>query len=333
MQKVAGGIQYLNFLNFAAEKETAYQTLINSELSQYSQRTAENIFHDDFSPLNQPFYFHEFAALLEEQGLQYLSEVDAYWAESQLRPEIASKLDELGDDVIRKEQFTDFIKGRPFRSSLVCRDPIKLDRDPPPNILRSFYLASQVEPVSDQPDLSSSSSEKFKTPDGQTIEIDDPMTKAALSYLQSIWSSSASFDELVEQAVAISGADGIDIDTITARLLDLFKKGFVYLHRFKPDFPTEAGERPTASRFVQWQIRRKCADITALSGMNLRPDSDLMKLLLLLCDGTRTRGELTAELAKRIEFPDTQRAETLEHLPELVDAKLGDFARLGLLHN
>ena len=333
MQKVAGGIQYLNFLNFAAEKESAYQNLINDELSQYKQRTAENIFHDDFSPLNQPFYFHEFATLLEDHDLQFLSEVDAYWTESQLRPEIAVKLDELGDDVIRKEQFTDFIKGRPFRSSLVCRDSIKLDRDPPPNIVRSFYFASQVEPASEQPDLRSSSKEKFKTPDGQNIEIDDPVTKAAVFYLQSIWSTSASFDEVVEQAVAMSGADNVDVDSVAARLLDLFKKGFVYLHRFKPEFPTEAGDRPTASRFVQWQIRRKCADITALSGMNLRPDSDLMKLLLLLCDGTRTRDELTAELGKRIEFPDTQRAEALEQLPELVDTKLADFARLGLLHN
>ncbi len=333
MQKVAGGVQYLNFLNFASEKETAYQTLINSELSQYSQRTAENIFHDDFSPLNQPFYFHEFAAMLAENGLQFLSEVDAFWTESQLRPEIAAKLDELGDDVIKREQYTDFIKGRPFRSSLVCRDSVKLDRDPPPAIMRSFYLASQLEPESGQPDIRSNTSEKFKAPNGTTTEIDDPWTKAAVLYLQSIWSSSASFDEVVEQSANRTGPDTFDADALAAHLLELFKKGFIYLHKFKPTFPTEASEKPTASRFVQWQIRRKCTDITALSGMNIRPDSDLMKLLLLLCDGTRTRDELTAELGKRVEFPEDQKAEAMRQLPDHVNEKLDEFARLGLLHN
>lgn len=334
MQKVASGIRYLGFLNFAAEKGTAYQTVINAELAQYSQRTAENIFHDDFSSMNRPFYFHEFVDMLKPQGLQFLSEVDAYWSESNLRPEIAAKLEELGDDIVKREQFTDFVRGRPFRSSLVCRDTIALDRRPKPEILRSFYLASQVEPLSEKPDVRSRSAEKFTGLDETVVEVEDPLTKAALVTLQEAWSKPLGFEELMAKASELSGrASSDDVDAASAELLDLFKKGFVYLHRFRPEFPDRPTEKPRASSFVQWQIRKKCADVTALSGMNLRPEGDLMRLLLLLCDGTRDRNALVSELSRRIEFNDSERDQRLRDLPALVETRLSLFAKLGLLHD
>lgn len=334
MQKVAGGIQYLNFLNFAAEKETAYQTVINAELSLYSQRTAENVFHDDFSPLNRPFYFHEFVGLIAEKGLQFLSEVDAFWTESNLRPEIAAKLDEL-DDVVKREQFADFIKGRPFRSSLICRASISLDRGPKAEILRSFYLASQVEPAPSTPNAGGSeTAANFRSVEGNEFSVASPLTGTILTLLHSAWSRCIALEELLDNASRITGLfDQASIDAALDELLGLFKKGYVYLHRFKPEFPVEPSERPTASRFAQWQIRKKCADITALSGMNLKPDSDLMNLLLLLCDGSRTRPQLLDEMARRVQVPGEQREAFLRELPEIVEQKLIDFARLGLLES
>lgn len=333
VQKVAAGVQYLGFLNFAAEKGTAYQTVINAELAQYSQRTVENIFHDDFASLNRPFYFHEFNGMLKPHGLQFLSEVDAYWAESNLRPEIAAKLDELGDDVVRREQFTDFIRGRPFRSSLVCRDNITLDRHPQPAILRSFFLASQAEPVSEDPDVRSRSAEIFKGLDETEIAIEDPLTKAALITLQEAWSKPLEFDELMARASQLSGeATPGDIDNAAAQLLDLFKKGFIYLHRSRTPFTDKPGEKPRASSFIQWQIRKNCADITALSGMNLRPEGDAMRLLLLLCDGTRDRDALADEFSRRIEFKPSEREQRLKELPAFIESRLALFAKLGLLH-
>ncbi|MGD9563686.1 MAG: methyltransferase regulatory domain-containing protein [Pyrinomonadaceae bacterium] len=334
MQKVAGAIQYLNFLNFAAEKDTAYQTLINAELAQCSQRTPENIFHDDLSSMNRPFYFHEFVKIIKPHGLQFLSEVDAYWAESNLRPEIAAKIDELGDDIVRREQFTDFIRGRPFRSSLVCRADITLDRSPTAEILRSFYVASQVEPQSEDLDIRSGSAEKFEGLDATAVEVAAPLTKAALVTLQDAWSSSLSFDELVAKASELAGPPSAeDIEATAAELLGLFKKGFVYLHRYRPAFAAKAGSKPRASRFVQWQIRKNCADITALSGMNLRPEGDPMRLLLLLCDGTRDRDALVKEFSRRIEFKESEREQRLQELPAFVEGRLALFAKLGLLHD
>lgn len=331
MEKVARGVQFVNFLSQAADPDSRYATIITTELSQFAQRTAENIYHDDFSSLNRPFYFHEFADLLATRDLQFLSEADAHWTDSGVRPEVAAKLDELGNDVIRREQYIDFVKGRPFRSSLICRKSVKPDRDPGPSILRSFYLASQVEPASAEPDLTSAAAERFKSIEGGEAEVSTPLVKAALFILQRAWSGSVEFDALMRAAAELSGAgEAADIEAASAELFALFKRGLVYLHRFQPKFPNTAGKKPRTSKFVQWQIRRKCSHLTALSGMDMKPDGDLMLLLLLLCDGIRSREDLVKELEWRITFPEAEKEESLARLPGLVEDRLSEFARLGL---
>jgi len=332
MQKVSAGLQFLNFINFAADPESAYRKVIATELSQYSQRTAENIYHDDLSELNRPFFFREFADVLEPNGLQYLCEVDEWWGESRMRPEITAKLDELGDDVVKREQYIDYILGRPFRSSVICRGSVKLDRKLSSGLLGGFYLASQAEPVLPITDLQSNSEIPFKGIDGHEASVTRAQSKAALTYLKDRWSTSVRFDELMETAAVAAGAKGDPVDPqAVEELFGLFKAGLIYLHRYRPEFPMLPGEKPAASRFVQWQIKKKCADVTALSGMNLRPSDDLMRLLLLLCDGTRTRDQIAADAASRIELPEESRDQLLAQLPAAVDERLAEFARLGLL--
>jgi SAM-dependent methyltransferase len=65
MAKVNHGVNFLNFLVAASPTDSLYQTMIKTELSQFAERTAENIFHDDFASLNQPFYFHECCPLTD----------------------------------------------------------------------------------------------------------------------------------------------------------------------------------------------------------------------------------------------------------------------------
>ena len=111
----------------------------------------------------------------------------------------------------------------------------------------------------------------------------------------------------------------------------MFHKGFVYLHMFRPPFIGEAGEFPKSSEFVRWQLLHKSQNLTTLSGMNLKPDSDLMRLLLILLDGTRDRAALVSEAARRIEVDDAQKSALLTQLPITIEDKLMEFAKLGLL--
>ncbi len=330
--KVQNGVNLLNFLVHATPKDSLYQSMIKLELSEIGQRTPENIFHDDFATINQPYYFHEFVELLKKNDLQFLSEVDSFWTESeQLSPEILKKLDDLGDDIIRREQYIDFIRCRPFRSTLICRGDIAIERMPEPDILKDFYLAAQAEPKSTEPDLTTASSELFISPEGLEFEVEHALTKSALTYLQRSWSKSVRFDDLAARAAELSGDRSNEgMSKMTADLLGLFKRGFVYLHCFHPEFVSEVSEFPSASKFAQWQVRNKAQDITTLSGMNLKPDSDLMRLLILLCDGTRGHNTILKDVIARIENGRGER-ENKDEISQAVEEKLADIARLGLL--
>lgn len=334
MEKVKQGISFLNFLTAATTSGSLYQAMIMQELSQFTERTVENIFHDDFAELNQPFYFHEFVEQLKPYGLQFLSEVDAFWMEAGgLSPEILKKLDELGDDVVRREQYIDFIKCRPFRSTLICHDDVPINRRPSAGILKDFYIASQIRPEAPDPNLKDNSMEKFVGPEGGVLDVEHRLTKAALIVLERTWSRFVRFEDLIEEAMKLSGdATASDIDQTSEDLLGMFHSGFVYLHRFQPEFALSAGEFPRASAFVHWQLKNKSENITTLSGMNLKPDGDFMRLLLMLLDGTRNRAAITAETAARINSGESKSDELMAQLPCAIEAKLTEFAKLGLLH-
>src|SRR5688572_18936956 len=136
-------------------------------------RRPENIFHDDLSAWNQPFYFYEFAEMLDECGMQYLSEAEvAEPTSDNFSPEALNVLTSISSDPIEREQYLDFIRCRRFRSTLFCRKNVKLDVDYLNDHLHEFYLSAQLKCNDDQSDLARRTGEKFVTTDGATVESD-----------------------------------------------------------------------------------------------------------------------------------------------------------------
>jgi hypothetical protein len=76
------------------------------------------LFHDDLAPVNQPVWFHEFAAHAARHGLQYLGEADPH--------EMFDEKGRLQD--LDGEQRLDFRKQRSFRQTLLCRAEVPLRR-------------------------------------------------------------------------------------------------------------------------------------------------------------------------------------------------------------
>ena len=119
--------QSRSLVKFLAEGHTAegpYRDLLREELRRVGFEKDEAVlYHDDLSEVNDPVYFHEFAAHAAAHGLQYLGEADFFEMQDRLYPpHIAKELRELGErDVLLKEQYLDFLKLRRFRQTLLCR--------------------------------------------------------------------------------------------------------------------------------------------------------------------------------------------------------------------
>src|SRR6185503_14559829 len=140
------------------------------------------LYHDDMAASNAAFYFFDFIGKARQRRLQYLSEADFYEMQDHIDPEnVTERLRRFaGGDVILREQYLDFIKGRTFRQTLLCREEVAVDRTVGPRQARRMHFASLARPVSEQPDLTSGTLEEFCGSRGAALKTDYPPAKVAL---------------------------------------------------------------------------------------------------------------------------------------------------------
>lgn len=338
-QKVEMGKTVLSFVTSAAESDSVYQTMLKLELEQIGERPVQNVFHDDFADINQPFYFHEFVEQIDTKQLQYIAEADPLSMNTVDLPAAAIKrLEDLGDDLIEREQYLDFVKCRRFRSSLICHSDVPLDRDFGPFVLNRLLIASHVESDGSIDAISGTVPMKFIGPEGATLKVNHPLTKASLVYLKRIWSRSIPFPELMTEAKTMlldfdDSTFEVESERAAAFLIQLYGAGFVKFRRHTPHFAYEASEFPTASKFARWQISRGSKSVTTLSGLNLEPEFEAVRTLISLLDGTRDRAMLFNEMKDMFEVPADQRKAFEAQLPEMIESNLAKLAESGLLEN
>ncbi len=334
-QKVEQGLAAIDFVANATDDEYGYQSLLRLEHKQIAARSLPNVIHDDFGEINQPFYFHEVASMLDNFGLQYLCEAEpTSMNEGPIPPETLRGLPSVVDDIVRREQYLDFIKCRRFRNTLFCRSEVRLDRLIGLKVLENFLIAAKLETGSPNAAMHDDSPVTFSAANGSSVSISHPLTKVSLAHVNSIWSQAVGFSELITTAGKLLGESGVtvaDKQRTASLLLQIFFAGFVDFHLWQPEYFREVSEMPAASAFAQWQIRHESDSVTTMWGLNIDASDAFMTELLLMLDGNRNRAKLVKEIKTRIEVPEEQRASFHEALPDLIDAKLGEFAKLGLL--
>jgi hypothetical protein len=98
--------------------------VIRSEARDLLRRTETSVlFHDDLADTNQPFSISEFATRAGEHQLRYLGETDYHeMSDAGLTDDARARLDaRAGGDRLQREQYLDYLKGRRFRQTLLCR--------------------------------------------------------------------------------------------------------------------------------------------------------------------------------------------------------------------
>jgi methyltransferase-like protein/2-polyprenyl-3-methyl-5-hydroxy-6-metoxy-1,4-benzoquinol methylase len=330
LEQVAESLKFIEFLGENVESGSVYQQIIKQEFSKMADRTRENIFHDDLSEVNQPFYFADFISEAEKNDLQFISEAEFYSSQINQYPQkVQEMFASFGDDIIKTEQYLDFIKSRRFRQTLLCHKNIKVNRQISPDILRQFSVASQVKSVASKPNLKPKIVEKFVTPKNTAFQLDHALTKAALFYLSKIWSKSVKFDDLIAEAVKLLQKENCEvtddnIETTITILFQLFGAGFIKLHVFEPNFTTKISDSPKVGSFARWQAKGG-ETVTTLTGLSLSLEDDLVRKLLLLLDGKHDKKSILAELRK------DKKLKHINNLPQLYDNNLSQMAKNGLL--
>ena len=198
-QQIRQGRALLKFLAEAKPEPDLYHRVVRQELERSLKYTDPGFFHDDLSATNQPVYFHEFIQHAARHQLQYLAEADIADMQEEEFPEpVRAVLRELeGSDVIAREQYLDFLKGRAFRQTLLCRREVKLDRQLKPERTFQLQVASPSRPVTSGGQVSTPVMEDFAGAKGAIIATSRPTVKAALLRLGQAWPRSVPFAELL----------------------------------------------------------------------------------------------------------------------------------------
>ncbi len=283
----------------------AYGGFLQLEMSRLKTNTDNYLLHDELEDVNDPIYFYQFAERAARHDLQYLTEVDfSTVLPISFPPDVSANLFKLARDVIEMEQYMDFLRNRTFRKTLLVHADVTVNRTLRPDRLMNLHIASRAQAVSEQPDLTSLGVEKFRSADGATLSVDQPVTKVAMTHLRSIWPQAIHFNDLLAASRAQLGLDpspdrsAMDAQALAANLLKAYaySGNLVELHVHPARFTTEVSARPVASPWARLQADEP-GQITNLRHERVELD-EMARFLLRHLDGTRDRAALFDIVAK-----------------------------------
>jgi SAM-dependent methyltransferase len=341
------------FLSLMAQSRPAgdtYGEVLREELKRVEEARDAVFFHDDLEPMNEPVYFHAFAAHAAAHGLQFLAEAEyGEMAERALLPHLAEALaPDARNDVLKLEQLADFARKRAFRRTLLCHADVALTRPASPSAVTRLRVAGDVTTSSAAPTAEPAAPQQFRNPKGVTLSTNRPLVKAALARLGDAWPRSVPFDDLLAAArtaagpaaASLEGAPAGHAAALAEALLAAHAAGLVDFRTRDPAMVTDVSALPVASPLSRLQAASGPV-ITNLLGTGVKLEGSLARELLLRLDGTRDLAALLRDISAMVRRGDVPMGEGdlsigyAGRAPEVslagLTAKLHQLGRMALL--
>jgi len=299
----------LDFLvtSLQQSNDDPFPAMLRQNLDLIRRQTDSYLLHDHLEEVNDPVYFYQFVERAGKQGLQYLGESDFATMLTNMYPkEVTETLQRVAKDIVRMEQYMDFLRNRTFRQTLLCKSDLALKRNVTPQDMTSFRIASPVE-LPEKLDIRSTQAEQFKIGGSTTtLTTTVPIVKAALQHLAEIWPRSVSFDRLLQVARSRLSSVTIrdqamvqaEVQALGSAILTGYTVRLLELKTHEPEFVTEISDRPKASDLAREQAKRS-GRVTNQRHEIVNLD-EFSRRTLQLMDGTRDRAALLDAMSKLV---------------------------------
>jgi len=298
----------LDFLAQSVPTENnAYGLLLRNELAFLSSQPDAYLLQDLMSEANEPFYFHQFVDRAQEHGLQYLGESEfSSMLTSNFPRSVDETLRRISTEIVRTEQYMDFVRNRTFRQTLLCKTDRVINRNLSWQSVANFLIASPLKPQNGEINVQSTQPETFALPNGIAITTPQPLLKAAFLHLSEIWPQAVSFDELLSKSIArlsdVVVQDGQIAEAqkqlLGSDLLTAYAANAVVLRTEEAPFVTHVTERPKASELARLQAPNQDF-ITNQLNETIAVDA-FSKHLLHLMNGKRDHTQILDELVELV---------------------------------
>jgi methyltransferase-like protein/cyclopropane fatty-acyl-phospholipid synthase-like methyltransferase len=286
-------------------QQTPYANLLRDELKLVQSVSDWYLFHDHLEDQNLPLYFHEFVARASAYGLRYLGEAEAHtMAPRSFTPAVQEVLQRISPDILRLEQYMDFLRNRMFRQTLLCHGSLTPNYQLTPAHAHNFSIASRLRPSSANPELRSDAEEKFLGPGDVVLTTRAPVVKATVTTLAQWWPMPFAFSALCEAVaerlgLGVGNAERVQEAVGTWILGTYTSSNILEMSVTPPAFTITPGERPVGSPLARRQAQTgKLVTTLRHEQVNL---GDAERQALMLLDGTVDRAALTERLSELVE--------------------------------
>ena len=271
-EKIGKARELLQQLQRADTLSPHWQAVRTEEAQLLLDRDEWALYHDELADRNDRFYFHQFADAAHRHDLEYLGEAEPH---EMFDPK--GMLTGFQGNVFEFEQSLDFLKGRRFRQTLLCRAEKQLSRQTTVQQMADFLFSAPGRRLENG---------QIEGARGVCIGTSNEAAIAIATALGDVYPLPVAFEELIPYAGSA--------EVLAPMLYEMMIVGFVDLHVF--DFPCQDSvtERPRATRLARYQAARS-EEVTSVCHMNIKLD-EIGRRLVVLSDGTRTQAQIASEL-------------------------------------
>jgi methyltransferase-like protein/ubiquinone/menaquinone biosynthesis C-methylase UbiE len=297
--RIAQARALLDFLSKSVPSQlNAYNTMLKESLDYLRNMSDPYLLHEYLEEYNEPLYFYQFIERAAAAQLRFLSESNlSEMLISRFPPEAQKTIQKISlGDIIRMEQYMDFLGRRTFRQTLLCHENIPINRILQIAPLHSMFITANFKPVSETPSYATEGPEQFKGPRGQ-ITLTDPYVKTAMALLFKAAPMPIGFNDLcvaarkiVSRADDSSSSKEKDIQSLGNIILSSFTMGNVNLQLIPPTFTTTLNEKPKA--FPLARIQAETGTLVTNARHEMITLGEFDRRVLQALDGTRDRNSI-----------------------------------------
>ncbi|NRB10013.1 MAG: methyltransferase regulatory domain-containing protein [Rickettsiaceae bacterium] len=205
-QKIEQARAALNFLRDSLkDQKNSYSKFMQAAADNIAQKENYYLRHEYLAEENCPIYFHDFVSQARKHKLEYLGDTDIHrMYVGNLPPKAAEMLSQI-NDIVRTEQYIDFMNNTIFRCTILCHNTVNINRnitnDSMSNLFFIAPIKGEVLPNKDNiqnPDINL----KFIINDvaDTYIAASDPILKAALYVISENQGNPLSVSEIAAKA-------------------------------------------------------------------------------------------------------------------------------------
>lgn len=295
----------LQFLQDTIKDSNApYNKSLREEIATLMTLPNDFLQHELCAPACHPLYFHQFNALSHSHGLTYVGDVELHTMLASNMPEpAAEKLALLKDDMLRQEQFMDYVRNRYTRHSILSHADVAQRRALTADQLRDFYIVSMLKP--DASSAANDTQHTFRAELG-TVQTDNLLLQTTLQQLADAYPHPIHFNTLLQSVQNQAGTSNPEQDLVqlSGLLMHCYTRGLITLSLQPAVFTANVSTHPQVSTLLRYQVERHYAYVTNLRFESVRIDNPILTYLIPHLNGSNDHAALQQLLLNAVKRGD-----------------------------